>query len=115
MYLYVVSSSKNALHVHLLFIGYMQQGVQLCDRQVYLASDIANSWLAGAKISFCRSQRGRPLLIFLGYKFRREMVKQHRTYWRCLVEKCSGRMITMLPDDRIVRYRVHNHDPTSYI
>nr|XP_029723815.1 uncharacterized protein LOC115264271 [Aedes albopictus] len=58
--------------------------------------------MASEQISYCQSQRGRPLLIFLGYRFRREMVKQYKTYWRCLVDKCPGRMITMLPGDTLL-------------
>lgn len=97
--------------MYLLFTVWGHQDFQTFDRQVYLTNDIANCWLAQEQISFCQSQRGRPLLIFLGYRFRREMVKQYKTYWRCLVDKCPGRMITILPDNTIVRYRVHNHSP----
>lgn len=46
-------------------------------------------------LKFTRSQRGKPILWYLNYKYRkeREFLADQKEYWRCLSDKCTGRLI----------------------
>lgn len=58
--------------------------------KVNLRSYIPEKFL---NISFTRSQKGRPILLYAGKKFRREQrFNDGREYWRCMTDKCNARM-----------------------
>lgn len=64
------------------------------------------------------SQRGKDILVFSGYKFRKNRITKTTQTWRCTQSDCSGTASTPLNyrEDRIVRVgRDHNHipDPSS--
>lgn len=66
------------------------------------------------QIRYTASQRGRPILWYLGHRFRKERhANNNREYWRCLMAKCTGRCI--LYQQQIVKYHRHNHDPVPYV
>lgn len=65
-------------------------------------------------LTFTSSQRGKPILWFMGYRFRREReMTEGRVYWRCLRAKCRGRMIVKM--GLIVKYHIHNHEADDVI
>nr|XP_029723718.1 modifier of mdg4-like isoform X28 [Aedes albopictus] len=82
-----------------------QSGVQ----SVYYRNDLRDQLYPEA-VQYIRSRRGHPLLVFRGYKFRRNGGCKEKGYWRCASFcKCPGRVTTV--DGTIVKYHVHNHEP----
>ncbi|XP_055594928.1 modifier of mdg4-like isoform X36 [Uranotaenia lowii] len=73
-------------------------------------SDDLRDQLYPEAVQYIRSRRGHPLLIFRGYKFRRNGGCKEKGYWRCAsFAKCPGRATTVA--GIIVKYHVHTHDP----
>lgn len=59
-------------------------------------------------LTFKISQRGRPLLCFLGHRYRKDRVyKNGREYWRCVKLNCHGRLTIFR--GKISKYRQHSH------
>ncbi|XP_052567448.1 FLYWCH-type zinc finger-containing protein 1-like, partial [Culex pipiens pallens] len=62
------------------------------------------------EITYTRSQRGHPFLIYRGYRYRRNGGIKNRIYWRCATEaKCPGRLTIVA--GAIVKSTGHNHGP----
>ncbi|XP_058451199.1 modifier of mdg4-like isoform X26 [Malaya genurostris] len=83
--------------------------IPLDNPSVYYRNDLRDQLYPEA-VQYIRSRRGHPLLIFRGYKFRRNGGCKEKGYWRCAsFSKCPGRVTTV--EGIIVKYHVHNHDP----
>lgn len=81
-------------------------------QSVYYRTDLRDQLYPEA-VQYIRSRRGHPLLVFRGYKFRRNGGCKEKGYWRCASFcKCPGRVTTV--DGIIVKYHVHNHDPPFF-
>lgn len=72
--------------------------------------DYSIGYFCNRSLTYSVSQRGRPILWYLGHRFRKERQANHdRAYWRCLKAKCAGRCI--LYKNEVVKYHKHNHEP----
>ncbi|XP_062556416.1 modifier of mdg4-like isoform X16 [Armigeres subalbatus] len=78
-------------------------------QSIYYRNDLRDQLYPEA-VQYIRSRRGHPLLVFRGYKFRRNGGCKEKGYWRCASFcKCPGRVTTI--GGTIVKYHVHNHEP----
>jgi len=64
--------------------------------------------------SFFTSSRGGRKLAFEGFRYNTDTQdsKSGKTYWKCDIQQCKGRIITDY-DDRILREWPHSHGPDT--
>lgn len=64
-------------------------------------------------LTFLRSQRGRPILVYNNYRHRKEReLSGNKEYWRCMLDKCKGRLV--ICNGYIVKYKQHTHSPPPF-
>lgn len=64
-------------------------------------------------LTFLRSQRGKPILLYNNYRHRKEReLSGNKEYWRCMLEKCKGRLV--ICNGFIVKSKDHTHSPPLY-
>lgn len=60
-------------------------------------------------IRMSTNRRGRPVLIYRYHSFRKErQAKSGREYWRCLTERCKGRLVVY--NGEITKFNDHTLD-----
>lgn len=63
-------------------------------------------------LTFTRSQRGKPILWYRNYRYRKEReFSGNKEYWRCMMEKCKGRLV--IYSGFIVKSKDHSHGPIT--
>lgn len=62
------------------------------------------------------SQKGKPLLSYLGYVYVEEKQTNNKIYWRCKLYtaprfRCPGRVHTLKETKSVIQKHNHNHNP----
>lgn len=105
LYIYIIQINYYLNNYFFLYIYFTDKTVLRYEVKL-VKENISLEQLQSEPLYFTRSQRGRPILWFLNFKFRKE---RHCTngneYWRCLQAKCKGRLT--LKNSNIVKYHSH--------
>lgn len=62
-------------------------------------------------MEFTKSQKGGKVLLYGGYRYRKDKIRGDHETWRCCKTSCSGRAITRSDDCSVTRQ--HNHAPND--
>lgn len=69
-----------------------------------------------SEFQYVLSRRGKPQLLYQGYLFNSDAIKNGRVYWRCVETRrstCAARLLT-IQDKLIEKQPIHDHQPNSY-
>ena len=61
------------------------------------------------EISFATSNKGKPLLIYDNYLFKRNKTTPSKKYWLCVEQQCGVYIHTSVADEMICINGAHNH------
>lgn len=61
--------------------------------------------------SICTSQMDKSIIVFNGYRYRRDKIHQSSVSWRCCKRDCRGRLILYTNDGTKRPTTAHNHAP----
>ena len=67
-------------------------------------------------MEFIPSQKGKLLLVYEGYLYKKDRNREEKTYWKCTDDECRGRAVTtgVPPDAEECRVtKEHSHAPDS--
>ena len=79
------------------------------DNKLQLIIPFNETTFSETPFNFSTTQRGKPMLLYFGFRLRRERMKSNgKSYWRCINKHCNGRVV--ISNNKVTKYNIHNHN-----